>query len=330
MPMCTQRACVYRFFLLLACCFAHGVFIPPAHAQVADGMALLRQKMPANYCALTFDDGPGPYTATLLDLLAERGVLATFFVVGQNAERRPALIKRMIAEGHEVGNHSYSHANMRRLKPEEQFREMKRTQDVLHALGAEVRYFRPPYGRYTPETVAKAEALGMTIMLWSLDSQDWKRRISRLEGLRSVYPAVQQSFPGMRGVFLFHDTHKHTVDEMEDILDALVAGGCERFVTVSEYMASVPREEEYRLSTQAPNEGRGEIPPPSYAGQEPFPPTGDVSSQLSGDTQNQWVYGKGMRTQPAHLVKSGSTRMQPAHKPNRDKQTIKRGEGNPG
>jgi peptidoglycan/xylan/chitin deacetylase (PgdA/CDA1 family) len=216
--------------LLLAACLASC--LPSAHAfQVADGMVLLRQEMPANYCALTFDDGPGPYTAALLDLLAERGISATFFVLGQNAERRPALIKRMLAEGHEVANHSYSHADLRRLKPDAQFQEMKKTLDVLRALGADVRYFRPPYGNYGPETTVKAEELGMTIMLWSLDSQDWKRHASRLERLRSVSPSVQQSFPGMRGVLLFHDTHKNTVENMPDILNTLLAGGCERFVT---------------------------------------------------------------------------------------------------
>jgi len=291
------------------------VFIPPAHAfQVADGMALLRQEMPANYCALTFDDGPGPYTGVLLDLLAARDIVATFFVLGQNAERRPALIRRMLAEGHEVANHGYSHADMRRLKPEAQFFEMKKTQDLLHALGAEARYFRPPYGRYTLETIAKAEALGMTIMLWSLDSQDWKRHVSRLEGLRSISPVVQRSFSGMRGVLLFHDTHKHTVDEMADILDGLIAGGCERFVTVSEYMADAPHEEERRLSTQAPNEGRGEIPPPPFVGYVSGSTADEDFLKLPEDTQSQWVFDVRMRTQAAHPVKRGNMQTQTAHR----------------
>ena len=299
-----------------------GVVISPAHAlQVADGMSLLRQEMPANYCALTFDDGPGPYTAALLDLLESRGIVATFFVLGQNAARRPALIKRMLAEGHEVANHSYSHPNMRRMKPEAQSLEIKRALDVLHSLGAEVRYFRPPYGSYTPETVAKAQALDMTLMLWSLDSQDWKRHVSRLEGLRSVSPTVQQAFSGMRGVLLFHDTHKHTVDEMGDILDALVAGGCDRFVTVSEYMATAPREEERRLVTQVPNEGRGEISPATFADRMPSPPAGGVASRLpEEDEQHRRMASVNIRMQPAHSVQGqqldtmfSSMWMQPAH-----------------
>jgi peptidoglycan/xylan/chitin deacetylase (PgdA/CDA1 family) len=306
--------CFCQSLLLLAFCLAPGFMIPPAHAfQVADGMALLRQEMPANYCALTFDDGPGPYTADLLDLLVERSIVATFFVVGQNAERRPALIRRMLDEGHEVANHSYSHPDLRRLKPESQFLEMKKTQELLQSLGAEVRYFRPPYGSYGPETTAKAETLGMTIMLWSLDSQDWKHHVLRLEKLRSVSPAVQQSFPGMRGVLLFHDTHKSTVEQMPDILGALLAGGCERFVTVSEYMARAPREEEQRLSTEAPHGGRGELPPSARAESMPDAPAGGVPPQLSEDTRSSTAGVR--RTLTAHPVqgKHANPQMQAAH-----------------
>jgi len=307
-----------RLLLLFACCLVSGFFAAPTNAfQVADGKTLLLQEMPANYCALTFDDGPSRYTATLLDLLAERKIPATFFVVGQNAERRPALIKRMLAEGHEVANHSYSHPKMNHLKSEDQFLEMKRTQDILRALGAEVRYFRPPYGHYAPETVVMAESLGMTIVLWCLDSRDWKRRhVSRLEGLLSVSPALQRSFPGTRGVLLFHDTHKHTVDEMADILDALVASGCERFVTVSEYMLKAPHEGEHQLSTKAPSEGRGEMPPSSLTERKEFPPAGGVLPPPLEDAQNQRIsHVISMRTQAAHPVQTQRTgmRMQAAH-----------------
>jgi peptidoglycan/xylan/chitin deacetylase (PgdA/CDA1 family) len=260
--------------------------------------------MPANYCALTFDDGPGPYTAPLLDLLAERGIPATFFVLGQNAQRRPDLIKRMLAEGHEIASHGYSHANMRRLKSEAQLLEMKRTQEVLQPLGAKARYFRPPYGRYKAQTVAQAQALGMTLMLWSLDSQDWKNHVSRLEGLRSISPHIQQAFPGLRGVFLFHDTHKHTVDEMADILDALIAGGCERFVTISEYMFKAPLEEEHRLSTQAPDEGRGEMPPALAGGMNGAVTEEDLAPRLSGEMRQTRRFGAGMGTLAAHPVRA--------------------------
>ena len=310
-----DRLC--RSFLLFVFCLASGVFIPSAHAyQVADGLTLLRQEMPVNYCALTFDDGPGPHTALLLDLLGERGIVATFFVLGQNAQRRPSLIRRMLVEGHEVANHGYSHADLRRLKPEVQFLEMKKTLDVLHSLGAEVRYFRPPYGRYTPEIAAQAEALGMTIVLWSLDSQDWKRHVSRLDGLRSVSPVVQQSFSGMRGVFLFHDTHKQTVETMRDVLDALIAVGCERFVTVSEYMAKAPREEEQRLSTHAP--GEGEMPHPALAGSEPnVMTTGAPSPWLPEVTGIRRMF-----SDPGMFL--------PAHKPGKDMPDIKRRASGPG
>jgi peptidoglycan/xylan/chitin deacetylase (PgdA/CDA1 family) len=235
---CYKCLCVFFLTLLSA---APGFCIPPAHAfQVADGLTLLRQDMTANYCALTFDDGPSRYTSTLLDVLAERHVVATFFVLGHNANRRPDLVKRMLAEGHEVASHGYTHDNHRNLSPEDQFLQIKMSLDVLHALGADVRYFRPPFGRYTSESAAKAKELGMTVLLWSMDSCDWKYRLLRLQNMRSISPSMQRSFPGMRGVFLFHDTLKHTVDQMNDILDSLLASGCERFVTVSEYMSNAP------------------------------------------------------------------------------------------
>jgi peptidoglycan/xylan/chitin deacetylase (PgdA/CDA1 family) len=278
-------------------------------------MALLRQEMPANYCALTFDDGPGPYTAALLDLLADRGIVATFFVLGQNAERRPALIRRMLAEGHEVANHSYSHPDLRRLKPETQFQEMKKTLEVLHSLGAEVRYFRPPYGNYTPETAVKAESLGMTIMLWSMDSQDWKRHTPRLDGARNVSSATREAHPGMRGVLLFHDTHKNTVEKMPDILHALIVGGCERFVTVSDYMTKAPHEEEQRLSTEAPNGGRGEVPPLALALGMPGVADDGVRLWTPENRRSSWCSGTSMRTWVSHPVQGPSAvlRMQAAH-----------------
>jgi hypothetical protein len=250
---------------------------------------------------------------------------------------------------------------------------------VLHALGAEVRYFRPPYGNYTPETAAQAETLGMTIMLWSLDSRDWKRQVSRFEGLRNVSPTVQQSFPGMqglrsvspvmqqsfpgmRGVLLFHDTHKNTVDKMPDILDTLIAGGCERFVTVSEYMTKAPQEEERPFSAQASNEGQ--MPPPSLARGLSGARVGGVPAWANMRTQPahpvQARNPVSMGTQSAHSAPDGAHPSEtlmtgivadgrssaahgriprllsepglflPAHKPNRGKQDPKRGENNPG
>jgi hypothetical protein len=127
---------------------------------------------------------------------------------------------------------------------------------------------------------------------------------------------VQRSFPGLRGVFLFHDTHKHTVDEMADILDVLVAGGCERFVTVSEYMAEAPREEERRLSTRVPNAGRGEIPPPLFARHLPGSEVDGVLSQPPEGVQDRLMLDIRMRTQAAHPVQSQqsvSMRTQAAH-----------------
>jgi hypothetical protein len=103
---------------------------------------------------------------------------------------------------------------------------------------------------------------------------------------------------------------------MPDILDTLIAGGCERFVTVSEYMTKIPREEEQRLSTQAPNEGRGEMPPPSLAESVPGSIFGGVLPWLPEDTRNPRMSDAGMRAQPAHPVnarKNANMRTQSTH-----------------
>lgn len=202
-----------------------------------DGQAIVHQAGNANMCALTFDDGPSQYTAQLLDSLQYENIPATFFVLGRQVERHPDLIQRMVREGHEVGSHSYSHPNFRKLNPAEQLMELSRTCALLTELGATPVNFRPPYGKYSEITVELAQSLGMSIVLWSSDSQDWKRRPVDYSQMRTV--TGRPSLPGkMSGIFLFHDIRKATVEDVHRIISTLRAGGCERFVTVTEYMES--------------------------------------------------------------------------------------------
>ncbi|MFT4302190.1 MAG: polysaccharide deacetylase family protein, partial [Desulfovibrio sp.] len=143
--------------------------------------------------------------------------------------------QRIVAEGHEVGNHSYSHPNLRLLSPANKANEIARTDAILRSLGANPNFVRPPYGSYDAYTVTAAEELGMGIMLWSLDSRDWKSLPANYAVLRSTRGTVYG--PGaLRGVFLFHDTHKRTVEDLPRIISDLRAGGCQRFVTVSDYL----------------------------------------------------------------------------------------------
>ena len=222
---------------------------PAAEARVVDGSVIMDQHMRENLCALTFDDGPSPHTPQLLDMLSEYGIPATFFLLGKQAERYPDTVRRILAEGHEVGNHSYSHPNLRLLSPANKAHEIARTDSILRSLGANPAFLRPPYGSYDAYTVTAAEELGLGIMLWSLDSRDWKSLPPNYATLRSTRGTIYA--PGtLRGIFLFHDSHKRTVDDLPRIVRDLRAGGCQRFVTVSDYLAGLMDPEPGLLMTR--------------------------------------------------------------------------------
>ena len=213
---------------------------------VSDGMDLLRQGIAGNMCTLTFDDGPSQFTPQLLDTLKQYNVKATFFVVGSQVKRRPELIRRMLEEGHEVGNHSYSHHMLRRQSAEEQQADLRKLDTVLRELGATPRFVRPPYGSYDHNTVNVVQEMDGHLVMWTADSQDWRKK-SNLENVLANMRMIYTGAP-MRGVFLFHDTHRLTVENMPQILDALAATGC-RFVTLSEYIDS-PKTEQTAESGQ--------------------------------------------------------------------------------
>jgi peptidoglycan/xylan/chitin deacetylase (PgdA/CDA1 family) len=183
-------------------------------------------------CALTFDDGPGRYTAELLDVLKSRGVHASFFVLGEYVLREPDVIHSMVVEGHEVDNHSFDHPNLRHLGFAEQLREIDSTQRALNALGIAPRYFRPPYGAYNAETVRAAAQEGLAIALWTDDTEDWKYRSAHAFEAR----VDRDIDTRVGGIYLFHDIHAWTVAVMGEVIDRLARRGC-RFQTLFEYRA---------------------------------------------------------------------------------------------
>ena len=220
-----------------------------AMGAVIDGSRIMDQHMGENLCALTFDDGPSRHTGHLLDMLRDYGIPATFFLLGSQVQRNPALVRRMVGEGHEVGNHSWSHPNLRTLPPELQEEEIRATDAALRALGASPAYLRPPYGAFDAHTLDIAQNLGLDVMLWSLDSNDWKRLPADYAKLRSTR-GTQYDSGELRGIFLFHDTHKGTVEDLPRIIANLRAGGCRRFVTVSDYLAGALDPEHGLLMTR--------------------------------------------------------------------------------
>lgn len=194
--------------------------------------------------AMTFDDGPQPEnTPRLLDMLKQRKIKATFFVVGEMVENNPGLLKRMIAEGHEIGNHTVRHQNLARKSDEGLLAELKEAhQDIIDACGVAPRVMRPPGGAIAQDQKKlMLRELGYPTILWSVDPEDWKRPGVSVVTSRLVNGAS----PG--GILLAHDLHKPTVDAMPSTLDQLLAKGY-RFVTVSEL---IEMEQKAKMKQQA-------------------------------------------------------------------------------
>ena len=133
------------------------------------------KRLPDNRTALTFDDGPDPdLTPRVLDILARHRVLATFFVLGEMAERDPALVRRIVAEGHTLGSHGYRHRRPARLDRTEQEDDMARSVQVLWDIaGVRLRWYRPPHGNAPPGLEALARAMKLEMVLWSRSAIDW-------------------------------------------------------------------------------------------------------------------------------------------------------------
>jgi peptidoglycan/xylan/chitin deacetylase (PgdA/CDA1 family) len=185
------------------------------------------------YIAMTFDDGPSAkLTPKLLDLLAERHIHVTFFLVGENAKAHPEIVKREVAEGHEVGNHSWDHPDLAKKSEADVRSQLDRTNDAIaDAIGHPPTLFRPPYGSLTKDQRKWiARDYGFKIILWSVDPLDWKR-----PGPEIVHQRIVQ---GARNgaIILSHDIHPGTVEAMPATLDELLGKGF-KFVTVSELIA---------------------------------------------------------------------------------------------
>lgn len=176
--------------------------------------------------ALTFDDGPYPkVTGHILDVLEKNGVCATFFVLGSRIEGREDVLTRMEELGCEIGNHSFSHADLTRLSKADCQRELSDTDaEIRRVTGHEASVVRPPYGYYNKTVMSAA---GRPLILWTVDTNDWR---GKAPGEIADY-VIQQAKEG--SVILMHDQQTQTADAMEMIIPTLIEEGF-RFVTVSE------------------------------------------------------------------------------------------------
>ncbi|WP_245666549.1 polysaccharide deacetylase family protein [Actinomadura latina] len=176
--------------------------------------------------ALTFDDGPGPYTAGLLDTLRKDGVRATFFMLGENVGGHRDVVRRMALEGHELADHSWSHPELTSLSSAEVRSQIQRTQKVIKEAsgGVEPTLMRPPYGATNKRV---GHAVGMPLILWSVDTLDWRYH----NVARDVRVGTKEAKSG--GIILFHDIHKTSVESIPKVVAGLKKRGF-TLVTVSE------------------------------------------------------------------------------------------------
>ena len=176
--------------------------------------------------ALTFDDGPGLYTAHLLDILDQYGAKATFFLIGSKVSGQASVVRSIQARGHQLGNHSWSHPELPKLSVDQIAGEIDRTNEAIRqATGVKPSILRPPYGAVNGVVLEQLRLRNMSSILWSVDTRDWADRNSQIVCSRAVAGAR----PG--AVILMHDIHQTSVNAVPCILSSLKQQGYS-FVTI--------------------------------------------------------------------------------------------------
>lgn len=211
------------------------------------GVTFSRVLVSGNYVAMTFDDGPHPQnTPRLLDILRARNIKATFYVIGRSVDLYPNVVRRTVAEGHEIGNHTHTHRLLSKLGNDEVRQEMRRCRDaIVRAAGVQPRTMRPPYGgMLQAQRELVYNEFGNPCILWSVDPLDWKRPGAGVISSRIL------SGTNAGSIILAHDLHAQTVDAMPAALDGLLRRGF-RFVTVSQLLAMKVESATARATTDA-------------------------------------------------------------------------------
>jgi peptidoglycan/xylan/chitin deacetylase (PgdA/CDA1 family) len=185
--------------------------------------------------AITFDDGPHPaYTPKLLQILKQYDAKATFFIVGEMAEKYPDLVRAELADGHEIANHTYHHVNLTKIPDSSVPIEIQACGDVLKGItGRRPHLFRPPGGDYDSQVVNSSESLGYTMVLWTDDPGDYASPGLRVIENRTLGKATKG------GIILIHDGVQQTVEVLPMLLKTLKDKGF-TFVTVDELMRHAP------------------------------------------------------------------------------------------
>jgi peptidoglycan-N-acetylglucosamine deacetylase len=174
-------------------------------------------RLPADkqYVALTFDDGPNAkYTPMILELLQKHGVKATFFMIGKQVERHPDLARKILADGHAVGLHSYSHYRYKTMTSDQKAADMASDQRAFQAvLGFSPRIYRPPNGRLSLAKLLYCMKKAIKTVLWDIDSGDHKKDGEDLLRKRINDMKLQNG-----NIILFHDDNQATIDVLPDLI----------------------------------------------------------------------------------------------------------------
>jgi peptidoglycan/xylan/chitin deacetylase (PgdA/CDA1 family) len=215
--------------------------VPPAWEQhravanlVREGRVVFCGGGRSNAVALTFDDGPGPYTQHLVEILRRNRAHATFFVVGNQMPYRAAVLRAQTTVG-VLGNHSWSHARLASLPPLFALLDILRAQhDAAAAVGWKPRLFRAPYERRSPALDRIVARMGLLQVYWNVDARDWVKGVKAARVVRNVVAGLR---PG--AIVVMHDIHPWTVQAMPAILRAIRLRGL-RSVSVPELLALDP------------------------------------------------------------------------------------------
>ena len=212
-----------------------AIFLCPHTTSAQADQPVIRSGNPNSMkIALTFDDGPHPYkTDAVLDILARYGIRATFFVVGENVSYYPEPLKRAVALGHEIGNHTYHHTLLSEACEQITAEEIEKTEEIIfRTAGYRTTLFRPPEGAYSECSLNVVKSKDYRVILWTVDSRDWENT--------SAEAMVSNALNNVKGgsILLFHDymgKRSNTLEAIEILIPKLLSRGYE-FVTVSELL----------------------------------------------------------------------------------------------
>ncbi|MBV9079717.1 MAG: polysaccharide deacetylase family protein [Elusimicrobia bacterium] len=220
-------------------------------------VALWRGDVHRRQVALTFDDGPDPrYTPRVMNVLDHYHVKGTFFLVGKHVKEHPELAQQIVNDGHAIGNHGWSHQDLRLLNPEQVHREIADTGDAIQsATGLRPTLFRAPYGMVTRPIMDEAKRQGYSVVQWSFSPKDWTRPSSD----KIIRRVVKNTKNG--SIILLHDSsptgqenREATIAALPQLIEALRSEGFE-LVTISELMRPAPPKIQY---------AKGAAPRPSH------------------------------------------------------------------